>query len=155
QLFSRKYLDMAIKNFNRLCENVPEKIDKTFLQKLRTIGAGKLKPFINQQIDGFDEKYKKLQEEKNKKLDQYQELFFQREIKNFREDLSQSTNQRITLKEKRSIQARFYALQEELIDYNGKEIKELEEEIRKLKVSDSNSRVNRPTPLKVIKKNKR
>ena len=43
--FGLKYINSAIEDFNTLCNNPPTKIDRDYLQKLRTVDNSKLKPF--------------------------------------------------------------------------------------------------------------
>ncbi|WP_026626145.1 hypothetical protein [Dysgonomonas capnocytophagoides] len=133
RMFCQKYLDRAVDNFNALCDNIPEKRDKMFLQKLRTVDDGKLKPFINQGIAGFDEKYSELHEEKEKQLIYYEKQYFLTELQNISQEVTKWGKKDIKPKEKRALQERLSALQEESKDYALEGIKEVEEAIRNLK----------------------
>jgi hypothetical protein len=135
--FGAKYLNKAINDLNDLRTNAPENIDKAFLQKVKASDYGKLKPFINQGIDVFDEKYQELQVEKEKSLRVYRELYVHSEVKNYKEEALELSKQTISFEKKRSIQSRLNILLNEFSEYGDlDEIKEVSELIRNLKPFD-------------------
>ena len=137
--FGQKYLNISIDILNFMCKHIPTKIDHTFLNKLKSIDYGKLKPFINLGIDDFDEKYKELQETKNGNLKIYQEVYYKNEINYFKNELLKLPKQAFLINKKREIWNRFISLQSEFPEYsNSEETKNIETQIRKLKITDPN-----------------
>lgn len=135
--FGAKYLNKAINDLNDLRANAPGSIDKAFLQKVKASDYGKLKPFINQGIDVFDEKYQELQNEKENNLRVYRELYVQSEIKTYKKEILELSKQTIPFEKKRDIQSRLNVLLNEFSDYSElDEIKEVAELIRNLKTFD-------------------
>jgi len=135
--FGAKYLNKAINDLNDLRTNAPENIDKAFLQKVKASDYGKLKPFINQGIGVFDEKYQELQDEKEKSLRVYRELYVHSEVKNYKEEALELSKQTISFEKKRNIQSRLNILLNEFSEYDElDEIKEVSELIRDLKTFD-------------------
>lgn len=116
--FGVKYLNRAIEDFNALNLNPPEKIDKAFLQKVKSSDYGKLKPFINQGIDVFDEKYQQLQDAKEDNLQMYREQYVINEIKNYKKEVLELSKQPISLDKKRSIQGRLNTLLNEFSEFS-------------------------------------
>ena len=135
--FGVKYLNKAVSDLNALRENAPESIDKSFLQKVKTSDYGKLKPFINQGIDVFDEKYHELQNEKEEILRVYRELYIQSEVKSYKNEVIELSKQTIPFDKKRNIQSRLNILLNEFSEYSElDEIKDVTELIRNLKTFD-------------------
>ena len=136
--FCQKYLDISSDLLKLTCKNV-SKIDRSFLNKLKSIDYGKLKPLLNRGINGFDETYKKLQECKNNNLTIFQELYFKNQINNFKNELLGLSKQTNSIHQKRDIWNKFISLKSEFPEYsNLEETKEIEDQIRKLKITDSN-----------------
>lgn len=135
--FGVKYLNKAVDDFNSLNTNVPENIDKAFLKKVEASDYGKLKPFINQGIDIFDEKYQQLQDAKEDNLRMYREKYVKNEIKIYKKEASELSQQTIPFEKKRSIQSRLNILLDDFSEYSDlDEIKEVTELIRNLKTFD-------------------
>ena len=126
--FGVKYLNHAVEDFNTLCINPPEIIDKAFLQKVKNSDYGKLKPFINQGIDVFDEKYQQLQDAKEDNLQMYREQYIKGEIKNYKKEALELSKQSISLDKKRNIQGRLNTLLNEFSEFG--ELVEIQEVIR-------------------------
>ncbi len=126
--FGVKYLNHAVEDFNALCINPPEIIDKAFLQKVKNSDYGKLKPFINQGIDVFDEKYQQLQDAKEDNLQMYREQYIKGEIKNYKKEALELSKQSISLDKKRNIQGRLNTLLNEFSEFG--ELVEIQEVIR-------------------------
>ncbi len=126
--FGVKYLNHAVEDFNALCINPPEIIDKAFLQKVKNSDYGKLKPFINQGIDVFDEKYQQLQDAKEDNLQMYREQYIKGEIKNYKKEALELSKQPISLDKKRNIQGRLNTLLNEFSEFS--ELVEMQEVIR-------------------------
>jgi hypothetical protein len=123
--FGVKYLNRAVDEFNALNTNVPASIDKAFLQKIKSSDYGKLKPFINQGIDVFDEKYQRLQDTKEENLQMYREQYVKSEIKNYKKEALELSKQTIALDKKRNIQGRLNTLLNEFSEFG--ELTELQE----------------------------
>jgi hypothetical protein len=135
--FGVKYLNRAVEYFNALSTNVPENIDKTFLQKVKSSDYGKLKPFTNQGVDIFDEGYKQLQEKKEGKLKTYREQYVKSEIKNHKKEALELSKQTIALDKKRNIQGKLNTLLNEFSEFRElAELKEVTKLISNLKVFD-------------------
>ena len=155
--FGAKYLNKAINDLNDLRTNVPENIDKAFLQKVKASDYGKLKPFINQGISVFDEKYQELQDEKENSLRVYRELYVQSEIKNYKKEALELSKKTIPFERKRSIQSRLNILLNEFPEYSElDEIKEVLGLIRDLKTFDfGKNKPNKMSNNKLKLKNKK
>jgi hypothetical protein len=135
--FGVKYLNKAVEDFNALSTNVPQNIDKAFLQKVKSSDYGKLKPFINQGIDVFDEKYQQLQGAKEDNLRMYREQYVKNEVKNYKAEALELSKQTIALDKKRNIQGKLNTLLNEFSEFSELgEIQETTELIRKLRVFD-------------------
>jgi len=135
--FGIKYLNKAVEDLHSLSRNVPENIDKAFLQKVKTSDYGKLKPFINKGICVFDEKYKQLQDAKEDILRMYREQYVKSEVNNYKKEALELSKQTIPFEKKRSIQSRLNILLNEFSEYSEiDEIKEVAELIRNLKTFD-------------------
>jgi hypothetical protein len=115
--FGFKYLNKAIEDFNSLCQNPPEKIDREYLQKLRIVDNSKLKPFINQGIDQFDEAYETLEETKTENLNLYRKKYFESKVEDYRKEVEELSRQSISSDRKRNLQNEFEKLREEFIDF--------------------------------------
>lgn len=155
--FGAKYLNKAINDLNDLRTKAPENIDKAFLQKVKASDYGKLKPFINQGISVFDEKYQELQDEKEKSLRVYRELYVQSEIKNYKKEALELSKKTIPFERKRSIQSRLNILLNEFPEYSElDEIKEVLGLIRDLKTFDfGKNKPNKMSNNKLKLKNKK
>ena len=137
--FAQKYLDSTIDDFNALFENLPQKIEKDFLQKIKSIEYGKLKFFVNQGIDVFDEKYQQLQEAKEDNFRTYGQLFFKNSIKEYRKKVEELSKQPIAIDKKRKLQNEFEELKREFSDFEDLQdsvAKEVTELILNLKTFD-------------------
>ena len=135
--FGLKYLNKAIEEFNALCQNPPTKLDRTYLQKLRTVDYGKLKPFINQGIEEFDKVFNQLEETKTENLNYYRKKFFAESIEDYRIQIIELSKQPISPERKRSIQNDFDKLRNEFMDFMEIQItnaKNIAESISNLKV---------------------
>ncbi|MDR1984573.1 MAG: hypothetical protein LBQ28_07110 [Prevotellaceae bacterium] len=155
--FGVKYLHRAVEDFDTLSTNVPQTIDKAFLQKVKASDCGKLKPFINQGIDVFDEKYQQLQDAKEEKLRMYREQYVKSETKNYKAEALESSKRTISLDKKRNIQGRLNTLLNEFSEFSElSELQEVTALIRNLKVYDfGKNKPNTPNNNKKIKIKKR
>jgi len=144
--FGVKYLNRAVEDFNTLNTNVPQNIDKAFLQKVKSSDYGKLKPFINQGIDVFDEKYQQLQDTKEEFLRTYREQYVQNELKTYKKEALELSKQTIPLDKKRNIQGRLNILLNEFSEFSElTELQEVLQLISKLKVFDfGKNKPNKP-----------
>lgn len=115
--FGLKYANKAKEDFNVLCQNPPAIIDRAYLQKLRTVDNSKLKSFIGQGVEQFDETYKSLEETKTENLNRYRKLFFENKIEDYRKEVEDLSKQPISLVQKRSLLAEFEKLRDEFIDF--------------------------------------
>jgi len=115
--FGLKYLNKAIEDFNSLCQNPPEKIDREYLQKLRTVDNSKLKPFISQGIEQFDEAYDTLEETKTENLNLYRRKYFENKVEDYRKQVEELSKQSISTDRKRNLQNEFEKFRDEFIDF--------------------------------------
>jgi hypothetical protein len=151
--FGVKYLNRAVDDFNILSTNAPQNIDKAFLQKIKSSDYGKLKTFINQGIDVFDEKYQQLQDAKEDNLKMYREQYVKNKVKNYKVEALELLKQTIALDKKRNIQGKLKTLLDEFPEYSElSELQEITELIRNLKVFDfgknkPNSQNNKNKPI--------
>jgi hypothetical protein len=129
--FGLKYANKAIEDFNTLCQNPPEKIDRAYLQKLKTVDYSKLKPFISQGIDQFDAAYNALKKSKQENLNYYRKKFFEGKIADYRKQAEELSKQSISPDRKKNLVAEFEKLRDEFMDFlelqmtGGKEVAEM------------------------------
>ena len=136
-LFSLKYLNKAIEDLNTLCQNPPTKIDRVYLQKLKTSDYGKLKPFINQGVEEFDKEFNKLEEARTENLNYYRKKYFSESIEDYGTQTIELSKQPISPERKRRIQNDFDKLRNEFMDFMELQIstaKDVAESISNLKV---------------------
>ena len=115
--FGLKYANKAIEDFNALCQNPPEKIDGSYLQKLKTVDYSKLKPFINQGIEQFDTAYDALEENKLENLNYYRKNYFEGKIADYRKQAEEFSKQSISPDRKKSLESEFEKLRDEFMDF--------------------------------------
>lgn len=117
QQFGLKYVNKAIDDFNFLCKNPPPIINRDYLQKLRTIESGKLKPFLNNGYPPFEKAFKQLEKAKNDNLNSYRKIFFESKIDEYEKQVRQLSQQAISPNRKRDLQREFEELRDEFIDF--------------------------------------
>ena len=115
--FGLKYANKAIEDFNFLCQNPPLKVDRDYLQRLRTIDNSKLKPFINQGIIPFDEAYNALEATKIENANIYRKRFFNDGIEFYRKQAEELSKQSISPERKRNLHNDFENLLDEFAEY--------------------------------------
>jgi hypothetical protein len=115
--FGLKYANKAIEDFNSLCQNPPEKIDRSYLQKLKTVDYSKLKPFINQGIEQFDTAYDALEENKLENLNYYRKKYFEGKIADFKKQAEELSKQSISSDRRKSLVSEFEKLRDEFMDF--------------------------------------
>lgn len=115
--FGLKYANKAIEDFNTLCQNPPAKIDRPYLQKLKTVDYSKLKPFINQGIEQFDTAYDALEENKLDNLNYYRKKYFEGKIADYKKQAEELSKQSISPDRKRSLESEFEKLRDEFMDF--------------------------------------
>ena len=115
--FGLKYANKAIEDFNTLCQNPPAKIDRTYLQKLKTVDYSKLKPFINQGIEQFDTAYDALEENKLENLNYYRKKYFEGKIADYKKQAEELSKQSISPDRKKSLESEFEKLRDEFMDF--------------------------------------
>ncbi len=115
--FGLKYANKAIEDFNVLCQNPPEKIERPYLQKLKTVDYSKLKPFINQGIEQFDTAYNALEEYKLENLNFYRKKYFEDRIAYYKKQAEELSKQSISPDRKKSLEREFENLRDEFMDF--------------------------------------
>ena len=115
--FGLKYANKAIEDFNTLCQNPPAKIDRPYLQKLKTVDYSKLKPFINQGIEQFDTAYDALEENKLENLNYYRKKYFEGKIADYKKQAEELSKQSISPDRKKSLESEFEKLRDEFMDF--------------------------------------
>lgn len=116
--FSLKYAEKVIEDFNTLCQNPPEIIDRSFLQKLKAVEYnGKLKPFINLGIDEFNTAYDALEENKLEKINYYRKKYFESKIADYKKQAEELSKQTISPDRKKSLESEFDNLRDEFLDF--------------------------------------
>ncbi len=115
--FGLKYANKSIEDFNALCQNPPAKIDRPYLQKLKTVDYSKLKPFINQGIEQFDMAYDALEENKLENLNYYRKKYFEGKIADYRKQAEELSKQSISPDRKKSLESEFEKLRDEFMDF--------------------------------------
>ena len=143
--FGLKYLNKAIEDFNSLSQNPPSKIDKDYLQNLRTVDNSKLKPFINQGIEKFDEAYDTLEETKTENLNLYRKKYFESKIEDYRKQVEELSKQSISTDRKRNLKNEFEKFRDEFIDFLELQMtiaKDVAEQIDNLKTINFSNQQN-------------
>lgn len=146
--FAQKYLNSTIDDFNTLFKNVPQKIDKEFLQKIKSIEYGRLKFFTKQGLDVFDEKYQQLQEAKEDNFRIYGQLYFKDSVEEYRKQVIELSKKSISIDKKRSLQNEFEKIKKEFSDFEDLQdtiAKEVTVLIRNLKTFDFDK--NKPNKM--------
>ena len=115
--FGLKYANKAIEGFNMLCQNPPEKIDRQYLQKLKSVDYSKLKPFIHQGIEQFDAAYDTLEVNKVDNLNYYRKIFFESKIEDYKKQAIEFSKQSISPERKKKIEDEFEKLRDEFMDF--------------------------------------
>lgn len=145
--FGLKYVNKTIEEFNNICQNAPQEIDRSYLQKLKTIDYLKLKPFINKNIENFDEAFKVLEETKLENINYYRKIFFEVEFekhKNKIESLSKETISPLKKTELLNEVEKFKVEFEDIIDYENGFFDVLTKSIKELKTFNiSNNNFNK------------
>lgn len=114
--FGLKYINSAIKDFNELCNNPPTKIDRDYLQKLRTVDNSKLKPFKGIGVEEFDRALASLENTKTENLNYYRKIFFENEIERFEKQANELSQKPIAIERKKSLQKEFEKVRDEFVD---------------------------------------
>ncbi len=114
--FGLKYLKKAIDDFNTLCQNPPTKIDREYLQRLRTVDNSKLKPFLNQGIETFEKTFNALEITKTENLNHFRKRFFESKIEEYMKQVEDLSKQSIAPDRKKNLQKEFEKLRDEFMD---------------------------------------
>ena len=139
--FGLKYVNKAIEEFNYLCQNPPSKIDKDYLQRLKTFDNSKLKPFLNLGIREFDQAFQTLENSKIENLRYYKKIFLKNELLTLKATVDEigvrpiSNDRKFTLK--REIDKISEDFQDVIDDFK-QTIIELGEKVKHLKVFEFN-----------------
>ena len=132
--FAAKYMEQATLEFEQLITSAPENIDKEFLKKIKSLTNNKLRFFVNENIEGFDDEYTALQDKKEEKLKLYKRLYFDREIDDIEKEVKKLQPQTISLDKSKSIKAKLNALLNEFSEYKDLEkVHELSQSLQKIK----------------------
>ncbi len=135
--FGLKYINAAIDNFNALCQNPPAKIDRDYLQKLKTVENTKLSPFKGIGVNEFDKVLRLLEETKTENLNFYRKRFFESEIERYKKQAVELSQKPLSSDRKRSLQNEFDKVRDEFVDFPDLQIskgKEVTDMINNLKV---------------------
>ena len=135
--FGLKYINSAIEDFNTLCNNPPTKIDRDYLQKLRTVDNSKLKPFKGIGVEEFDGALASLENTKTENLDYYRKIFFENEIERFEKQVNELSQKPISIDRKKNLQKEFEKVRDEfvdLLDLQMNKAKDVTDMINNLKV---------------------
>ena len=132
--FAAKYMEQATLEFEQLITSAPENIDKEVLKKIKSLTNNKLRFFVNENIEGFDDEYTALQDKKEEKLKLYKRLYFDREIDDIEKEVKKLQPQTISLDKSKSIKAKLNALLNEFSEYKDLEkVHELSQSLQKIK----------------------
>ena len=135
--FGLKYINSAIEDFNTLCNNPPTKIDRDYLQKLRTVDNSKLKPFKGIGVEEFDGALASLENTKTENLNYYRKIFFENEIERFEKQVNELSQKPISIDRKKNLQKEFEKVRDEfvdLLDLQMNKAKDVTDKINNLKV---------------------
>lgn len=132
--FGLKYINSAIEDFNTLCQNPPAKIDRDYLQKLRTVDNSKLKPFKGIGVEVFDSALASLEITKTENLNYYRKIFFESEIERFEVQANELSQKPISIDKKKNLQKEFEKVRDEFLDLQMNKAKDIADMINGLKV---------------------
>mgnify|MGYP000947030362 CR=1 FL=1 len=100
-------------DFNAVCQNPPTLIDRSYLQKLRTINTKKLRPFHNIGIQEFDDKMEVLENTKKINEQYYSGQFFLQHLNNYMQEVRQLLQDKPLPDRKSKMLKKVTALQQE------------------------------------------
>ena len=132
-------------NFNEIITNIPQKINKEFLQQVKNISYNKLSIFTNKGFKDFDEQYQILLDSKNTKLKQYRELYFYNEIDTYQREAQNLIQQKTApYDKKKNLQTKLNSLLNEFAEYRELEqVSQLTKTIQNIKtLGDNKSKLN-------------
>lgn len=145
--FGLKYVNRTIEEFNTICQNPPQEIDRAYLQMLKKIDYLKLKPFINKNIENFDEAFKVLEETKLENINYYRKIFFELEFEKYKNKIESLSNETIIPLKKTELLnevEKFKVEFEDIIDYENGFFNVLTKSIKELKTFNiSNNNYNK------------
>lgn len=131
KIFGLKYINLAIDDFNTLCQNPPAKIDRDYLQKLRKVENTKLTPFKGIGVIEFDSALGLLENTKTENLNHYRKIFFESEIERYKKQVAELSQKPLSPDRKKSLQNEFDKLRDEFVDFldlqmsKGKEVTDM------------------------------
>ena len=132
--FAAKYMEQATLEFEQLITSAPERVDKEFIKKIKSLTNNKLRFFVNENIEGFDDEYTALQDKKEEKLKLYKRLYFDYEIDNIEREVKTLQSQTVSFDRKKGVQAKLNALLNEFSEYKDLEkVHELSQSLQKIK----------------------
>jgi len=116
KMFGMKYVEKGIHELESLCLNAPGKIDKSWLQKLKTLDNTRLQPFVGHGIAEVDAKYRQLEKDKNEQLILSKRRYFSEAIDDYKNRVTDMTARPVSPEKKRKLQKDFEQLRDEFID---------------------------------------
>ena len=132
ELFGVKYINSFIDDLNKMSQNPPSSIDKTFIKKMIAIGNEKLKPFESSNI--FKNKITEFKKAKEENALYFRKELFKSEIDSYHEKVSSIPNNKLSRAEKSKLLKDFAFIRsqyEDLLELQMKafEIQELIEKV--------------------------
>lgn len=132
--FAAKYMEQATLEFEQLITSAPEKVDKEFIKKIKSLTNNKLKFFVGKAIEGFDGEYTELQDKKEKRVKLYKRLYFDHEIDSIEREVKTLQSQTVSFDRKKGVQAKLNELLNEFSEYKDLEkVHELSQSLQKIK----------------------
>jgi len=116
KMFGMKYVEKAIHELESLCLNAPGKIDRSWLQKLKTLDNTRLQPFVGQSIAQVDIKHRQLEKDRNEQMVFFKRKYFSEAIDEYRKRTTDMAARPISPDKKRKLQKDFEQLRDEFID---------------------------------------
>lgn len=104
--FSEKYFNQASDEFNTLCANAPEVVDKSFLTKLKAFSFTKLKTFVGRGIETIDKMFEEIESAKRTNLEFFRNKYCTAELSAIRTEAQKLTSAIVSVDKKRSLQSR-------------------------------------------------
>ena len=104
--FSEKYFNQASDEFNTLCANAPEVVDKSFLTKLKAFSFTKLKTFVGRGIEAIDKMFEEIESAKRINLEFFRNKYCTAELSAIRTEAQKLTSAIVSVDKKRSLQSR-------------------------------------------------
>ena len=109
--FGEKYLNKTILDLNELY--LSTSIDENLLQKIKGANYGKVQVFLNKGYELFDNKYKEIEQTKERNLEYFKRTYYTNQLKKLKEDVEAVKGITLSFDKKKSFQNRLGVISDE------------------------------------------